>query len=215
MCSCFCDVKGTGEIFTNIKHIFNVVRFSAPANSGPETQANVELLHLTGSCSLSSLVLGFVHTAIKPTYLPWTVYSNGKTYSPDNGQVNAVDLLTLTESSSDYMLPNHTVIGDIDTVLLRGQAYLDQAKTELDHFAARCGSFSTHELNSQLAHAGKSIDQIFIDYLKLFVYVYKPFDVPMQFLCLNANQIKTSESLLIQVQAYLPSAQNYITVIFF
>lgn len=203
--------KGCGENFTNTRHIFNVVRFGGPTSE-------VELSHLTGACSLNSLVLGFIHSTIKSAYLPWTVFTNGKSYSPDNGQVNAFDLLTLANTSSSYILHNHEHIGDIDSILSRGRAYLDEIKTQLDEFDKKCNKATTSldELRKELAHSEtKSLDQIFIDYLKLFVYVFKEFEIPMQFLCLNANQLKSSESFLIQVQAYLPSAQNYVTVSLF
>lgn len=197
-----------------------MVRFASP--SGAAASDAVELWHLTGACSLNSLALGFVHTAIKSAYLPWTVFTNGKSYSPDNGQINAFDFLTLTNSASSHILHNHEPIGNIESILSQGRAYLDEIKTQLESFDKRCGeerksrslgSSSSSELQKELAASNaKSIDQIFIDYLKLFVYVFKEFDIPMQFLCLNANQLKSSESFLIQVQAYLPSSQNFVTV---
>lgn len=189
-----------------------MVRFASP--SGVASDA-VELWHLTGACSLNSLALGFVHTAIKSAYLPWTVFTNGKSYSPDNGQVNAFDFLTLTNSASSYILHNHEPIGNIESILSLGRTYLDEIKTQLESFDKRCGEkkLSLADLQKELAASNsKSIDQIFIDYLKLFVYVFKEFDIPMQFLCLNANQLKSSESFLIQVQAYLPSSQNFVNV---
>lgn len=194
-----------------------MVRFSGPplASGSNSGTSDVELWHLTGACSLNSLVLGFVHTSIKPSYLPWTVYTNGKAYSPDCGQVNCLDMLTLTADSSEYMMHNDRPLGSIDEILGRGQAYLDELKTQVERFALRCSSDHSlyeDELRRELSHSNKSVDQIFIDYLKLFVYVFKEFEIPMRFHCLNANQLKSSESFLVQVQAYLPSAQAFVTV---
>lgn len=174
--------------------------------------ADIELWHLIGASSLNSLVLGFIRTEIKEKYLPWTVFTNGKFYSPDSGQTNSFDLLTLTSDGSKYIMDNYKSINDINLILTNGRDYLDEIKTQLEEYVKNCDSLSANDIRKHLIHTNKKLDQIFIDYLKLFVYVYKDFNLPMRFLCLNANQLKSSESFLIEVQAYLPSAQNYVTV---
>ena len=49
---------------------FNVVRFSGAES--PD-HSHIELLHLTGSASLTSLLLSFVRTQLNAKHLPWTM----------------------------------------------------------------------------------------------------------------------------------------------
>ena len=63
-------VEGTGHYPTKNNAIYNVVTFSGDPN-------HIELLHLTGSATVSGLILKFVRSSINPKYLPWTIFTNG------------------------------------------------------------------------------------------------------------------------------------------
>ena len=74
-------IEGTGIFPSTSSEIFNIVSFNSSHDSNPsmsnDSSSHIDLLHLTGSASLSSLLLNFVRTQIKPKYLPWTLYTNG------------------------------------------------------------------------------------------------------------------------------------------
>ena len=124
-------------------------------------------------------------------------------------------MLTLCADSSEYMfdknkITNDTNILDIGSILSnKGQSYLDRIRSELNEFAAK--DF-TEESLSALFQEDKKIDELIIDYLKLFVYVYKDFKIPLRFNFLNANELRTKESLRIKVECFLPSGQKYLAV---
>jgi hypothetical protein len=209
-------IEGCGENFNDTRRIFNVVRFnnltgeSISNDARSPSSTHVELFHLTGACSLNALVLNFVRTKISANDMPWTVYTNGKSYSPDFGQVNGVDLLTLCADTSEFILINSKLISDLNVILNEGRAYLDRIKNELNAYAQ--AKLSADENRRQLIHTDKTIDEIFISYLKLFVHVYREFNLPIRFVCLHANHLKPSDSFKVQVQAYLPSELDYVTV---
>ena len=75
--------------------------------------------------------------------------------------------------------------------------------------------FNLSEMNRQLTHEGKNLDKILIDLCKIFIYIYKDFKLPMRFVCLNAHELKPSESFKIEMQVFLPSMKNYQTVSIF
>jgi len=136
----------------------------------------------------------------------------GKNYLPKHGQINKVSMLSLCEESSDYMFDrnmtqNEWNILDIGSIFSnKGQAYLDKLRQELK-------DFQSHEENlKNLFHITKNIDDLIIDYLKLFVHVYAGFGVPIRFNFLNANELRSNEALRITIEALLPSEQKYLAV---
>ena len=202
-------VEGCGYNFNDTRNIFNVVRFGS---GDEEDTSNIELLHLKGSGTLTSLLLNFMRTKTKSKYLPWTLYTNGKSYSPNDGQINQFEMLTLCKESSDYLLDygmnKKECINDDDirTVLSKkGQVFLNRMKHELENF------ISERDLIN-LIKDNKTVDDLFIDYLKLFVYVYKDFQLPLRFRVLNAYELRSNETLRVEVDAYLPSENRQITV---
>lgn len=199
-------IEGCGKSFNDFRNNFNVVRFG-------NSVSNIELLHLTGSSSISALVLNFVRTSIKKKYLPWTVFTNGKTYSPKKGQLNTIDFLTLTSDNSSLLYKYDKVSKSAEgltdqflkLILNNGKSYLLDIKDQLDKYLIKpdCDS---------LYHSDKSIDQIIVSYLKLFVYAYREFDIPIRFVCINAYDLNSRDSFKIKIEAYLPSEQNYVAV---
>lgn len=121
-------------------------------------------------------------------------------------------MLSLCADSSKYMFDRNTItsdtnILDIGSILSnKGQTYLDKIRMELKSFVD-----GSDELN-ELFRADKSIDELIIDYLKLFVFVYKDFNVPIRFNFLNANELSSNESLKIRIETFLPSEQKYLAV---
>ncbi|CAF0718976.1 unnamed protein product [Brachionus calyciflorus] len=204
-------VEGCGRKFNDFRNTYNVVRFGS-GSSGSST----ELLHLNGASSISALTLNFVRTKIKRKYLPWTVYTNAKTYSPKKGQLNSFDFLTLTADNSSYLYKydnesksSQGLTDDfLQLILNNGKFYLDEIKQKLSEYTSK----KEHPLDD-LNHSAKSIDDILISYLKLFIYAYKDFkNIPFKFVCLNAYDLKGKDSFKIKVKAYLPSEQNYVTI---
>ncbi len=122
-------------------------------------------------------------------------------------------MLTLCADSSAYLfdksqITNETNLLDLSSILARkGQTYLDKLRHELTEFAAA----DNNDLKC-LFGAEKSIDELVLDYLKLFVFIYKPLKVPIRFNFLNANELSNNESLRISVEAFLPSEQKFLTV---
>ena len=199
-------VEGCGENFNDPNQNLNIVRFSRSGKL-----LDTELHHLTGSASLNGLVLNFVRTQISKKYLPWTVYTNGKSYSPKHGQVNSFDFLTLCQDKSKLVIDNQQNIDNMKHFLSEGQTYLNKISQELDKFSSM-DQFNLNELISSNKNI-KKIDQMFIDHIKMFIYVFKDFNqIPIRFVCLNPSELKNSESFRIEAQAYLPSERNYITV---
>jgi hypothetical protein len=202
-------VEGCGENFNDPNQNLNIVRFSRSGNL-----FNTELHHLTGSASLNGLVLNFVRTQISKKYLPWTVFTNGKSYSPKNGQVNSFDLLTLCQDKSKLVVDNQQNIDNMKHFISEGQSYLNKLSQELDKFSS-VDQFPLDELIFSTKN-NNNIDQLFIDHIKMFVYVLKDFNqIPIRFVCSNPSELKNSESFRIEVQAYLPSERNYVTVLNF
>jgi hypothetical protein len=212
-------VEGCGQSFYDPTNTLNVVRFahkSSPSKGGQdkpakESNTSIELLHLTGSSSLQALVLNFVRTSISPKHLPWGVFTNGNTYTPKKGQRNTYDVLVQCADKSSLVLENDSpssLLNEayLDSILTSGKDYLNEIKSNLTGFVnAQQPSISDFMTD-------KSLDKIFIDLCKMFVYIYKDFGLPMRFVCLNANELKQAESFKVEVQAYLPSEQNYTTV---
>lgn len=199
-------IEGCGKKFNDFRNIFNVVRFG-------NSSSNIELLHLTGSSSISALALNFVRTSIKEKYLPWTVFTNGKTYSPKKGQQSTIDFLTLTSDNSSFLykydMESKSEEGLTDEflklILNNGKSYLFDIKNDLEKYLIK------PDIN-HLLHQDKTIDEIIVSYLKLFIYIYRDFNIPIRFVCLNAYDLNSRDSFKIKVEAYLPSEQNYVAV---
>lgn len=199
-------VEGCGKKFNDFRNIFNVVRFG-------NSNSNIELLHLTGSSSICALILNFVRTSIKKNYLPWTVFTNGKTYSPKKGQQNTIDFLTLTSDSSSFLEKSDNESKSeegltdefLKLILNNGKSYLSDIKNDLEKYLIK------PDMN-HLLHHEKSIDEIIVSYLKLFIYIYREFNIPIRFVCINAYDLNSRDSFKIKVEAYLPSEQNYVAV---
>jgi len=76
-------IEGSGITPSTANEVFNVVTFSSHETNNTDATSNsasseIDLLHLTGSVSLSALLLNFVRTKISAEYLPWTVFTSGK-----------------------------------------------------------------------------------------------------------------------------------------
>lgn len=220
-------IEGSGQNFNDTRKIFNIVRFSgslpeknkdSKKKSDPKQQqqqhSNIELLHLNGNSSLHALVLNFVRTQISESYLPWTVFTNGKCYSPKQGQINCFDMLTLCADKSKFLVDekyNKALDqGNIEPIIKTGMSYLDEIRKELAQFFRSCKEI---DLSKELLHTkDKTIDRILIDVLKLMVYVYKDFNLPIRFNFINPNELNSNESLRIEIECYLPSERTYVTV---
>lgn len=123
-------IEGCGENFNNPNEILNIVRFSRSGSI-----LDTELHHLTGSASLNALVLNFIRTQISDKYLPWTIFTNGKNYSPKHGQVNSFDFLTLCKDQSKLVIDNQKNIDNLKHFLSDGQSFLKKLIDELDKFS--------------------------------------------------------------------------------
>ena len=211
-------VEGCGQSFYEPSNVFNIVRFGHANNNSDKKNpnSNIELLHLTGSSSLQALVLNFVRTQINSKYLPWTVFTNGKTYTPKKGQRNTSDILVQCDAKSKYLFENDAPDSclteeNLNSIMNYGRFYLNEIKSQLTSFLndlkTEAMDFSDH-----LGHENKNIDEIFIDLCKLCTYIYKDFHLPIRLVCLDANELKQVESFKIEVQAFLPSQNNYLTV---
>ena len=199
-------IEGCGQNFNDSRQIFNIVRFSGGETSDP---LHIELLHLTGNSSLNSLILNFVRTQTKEKYLPWTVFTNGKYYSPKHGQTSSFGLLTLCSDKSLHIIDDKKYDeNNMDEFLSKGEEYLNEIKRELTDFALTNPQSNLETFNQN----NKEIDKILIDLLKLMIYMFKEFNLPMRFSCLSPSKLNYCESLRIELQCYLPSEQNYVTV---
>jgi seryl-tRNA synthetase len=210
--------EGCGQNFSDSRNNFNIVRFSHSATSSPSSPSpstsshkqhtNVELLHFTGASSLNALILDFVRTKTSSACLPWTVFTNGRNYSPKHGQVNCFEMLTLCSDASQKMVNEikHSSEQTIQKFLQAGSLYLDEMRTELDAF------LNKSQLGELIHSNEKKIDAILIDILKLIVYILKDMNIPIRFVCVNTHHLGVTESMRIEVQAYLPSEKHYITV---
>ena len=191
-------VEGCGQNFNDSRKLFNIVRFNDHAT-------HIELLHLTGTSSLNSLMLNFVRTQTKEKYLPWTLFTNGKSYSPSHGQIGCFDLLTLCSDKSMLIIDNDKYDeNNLDTFLYKGKGYLNEVKSQLEDFVHSKEKFNAFLLNRD-SWQNKTIDSILIDLLKLMICTFKEFNLPMRFCCSNPNELNSNESLRIQLQGYLPS----------
>jgi seryl-tRNA synthetase len=209
-------VEGCGQSFYDPANTLNVVRFHSTSGHKSQPpkqkgQTNIELLHLTGSSSIQALVLNFVRASISSKHLPWGVFTNGTTLTPKKGQRNTYDVLIQCADKSALVLENDSPSASLnetylDSILTNGKAYLNEIKSQLSTFL-NAQNENIGDLNSN-----KNIDTIFVDLCKMFVYIYKDFGLPIRFVCLNANELKQAESFKIEVQAYLPSEQNFTTV---
>jgi hypothetical protein len=208
--------EACSQSFNDTSRTFNVVSFS-------NSSTNAELLHLLGSSSLSSLVLNFVRTKIKSKYLPWTVYTHGKSYSPKQGQINCFETLSLFKENSSFLIENNSLLEPYktldDNVILsdkdlnsmreyKGFQYLNNIKTQLADFLT---NMSLDELKQSMTKE-TSVDNYFICLLKLFACIYKDFNLPIRYAVANANELLGYESLRVDIQAFLPSEQRFIAV---
>jgi hypothetical protein len=117
----------------------------------------------------------------------------------------------LCQDKSKLVIDNQQNIDNMKHFLSEGQTYLNKISQELDKFSSM-DQFNLNELISSNKNI-KKIDQMFIDHIKMFIYVFKDFNqIPIRFVCLNPSELKNSESFRIEAQAYLPSERNYITV---
>jgi len=208
-------VEGCGQNFSDSRNIFNIVRFSNSSHSSTtsaqnhqQQQTNVELLHFTGASSLNALILDFVRTRTDSTCLPWTVYTNGKNYSPKHGQVNCFEMLTLCSDKSENMVNEIKDLSEqtMQKFLQAGSVYLDKMRTELENF------LSKNQLDELIHSNEKKIDTILIDILKLFVFLFKDMNIPIRFVCANTHHLGATESMRVDIQAYLPSEKHFVTV---
>jgi hypothetical protein len=139
--------------------------------------------------------------------------NEGKEYSPNNGQITKFEMLTLCAEKSELMfdkskITNETNILDISSILSnKGQVYLDRIRSELKEFSA-----NESELK-ELFTSSKKIDDLIIDYLKMFVFMYKDLNIPVRFNFMNANELRNNEALRITVNCFLPSEHKYLQVI--
>lgn len=185
-------IEGCGLDFNDPREILNIVEFSS---------SGIELLHLTGASSLSALVLNFIRTKIRREHLPWTVFTNGNNYSPQKSQINRFDFLTLCADNSELLMLNNLSHYCKENLNAKGQDYIRLIKRELE---TNCDDlFNGNETQ---------IDNLLIDYLKLFVYVFKDFNLPIHFRMLHANELHHTESFKVIFEAYLPSEHEFVTV---
>ena len=196
-------IEGCGQNFNDSRHLFNVVRFSDHAHS-----SNIELLHLTGSSSLYSLILNFVRTQTLEKHLPWTLFTTGKSYSPRHGQTNSFDLLTLCSEKSRLIIDEESYdYEDDEAFLYKGKEYLAEIKSQLSEFTSSKEKITAYKLQNT-----NNIDVYLVDLLKLMIYTFDELNLPMRFCCSNPSELNSNESLRIQLQCYLPSEQRFITV---
>jgi len=202
-------VEGCGQNFNDTRQIFNIVRFGSHHTDA----ANIELLHLTGNSSLNSLILNFVRSQTKENYLPWTLFTSGKSYSPKNGQISSFDLLSLCSDKSSLVIDDQKYEEtNFEAFLYKGKEYLNEIKSRLDDFVNQPKEKMISAIMHDSQDKSRTIDAILIDKLKLMIYAFKDFNFPMRFCCLNPSELNWSESLRIQLQCYLPSEHRFITV---
>ena len=165
-------IEGCGQNFNDTRQIFNIVRFGSHYTDA--TSSNIELLHLTGNSSLNSLILNFVRTQTKEKYLPWTLFTEGKQYSPKNGQINSVDLLTLCSDRSLHVIDESNYDEtNLDGFLFKGKYYLNETKIRLDDFVNQSNEKMFDTLINDIQDNGRKIDTIFTDMLKTMIYTFK------------------------------------------
>lgn len=87
-------------------------------------------------------------------------------------------------------------------LIQKSKNYIENIKKELNE--------NSHSLFSSPNET--KIDNILVDYLKLFVYVFKEFNVPIRYRLLHANELESNESLKIVVESYMPSEHKYVIV---
>jgi hypothetical protein len=207
-------VEACGQSHNDTSRTFNVVSFH---------NSDAEVLHLLGSSSLSSLVLNFVRTKIKSKYLPWTIYTHGRSYSPKHGQINCFETLSLFKENSSLLIEDNSLLEsykilDYETNLsekdinlvheMRGFLYLKNISTQLEEFIK---NMSSDELKQSIAKE-TNVDNYFICLLKIFAYIYKDFNLPIRYAIVGASELLSYESLRVEIQAFLPSEQRFITV---
>jgi len=94
-----------------------------------------------------------------------------------------------------------------------GQIFSNKGQTYLDRIRQDLKDFKPHQDNlKHLFHSTQNIDDLLIDYLKLFVFIYEGFSVPIRFNFLNANELNSNEALRVKIEALLPSEQKYLAV---
>jgi hypothetical protein len=207
-----CVVEGCGKNYNDIRDIYNVVRFNDSDNEANKN-SNIELLHLTGAGSVNSLIVNFIRTEIKRKYLPWNVFTNGKSYSPKYGQYNSFDTLSIFADGSDYFFEtNNFDPEDPQTNFLakqKGADYLERITTELDDFVT---NYLGKNNETEILFKNDHIDSYIIDYLKFFLVIYGQFNIPLKFKLPNASELRVNESIRIELEAYLPSEDRFVTV---
>ena len=148
------------------------------------------------------MILNFIRSKIKPKYLPWHIYTNGRSYSPQKGQINRFDFMSLCAHSSQFLMLNNSSLDCLPDMRIKGQHYIDLVKKELET--------NSSKLFDQNAEA--NIDSIFIDYLKMFVYVYKDFGLPTRFRLLSGSELDSNDSLRIIVEMFSPGEHSFLKV---
>ena len=216
-------IEGCGQEFRDSSKLFNVMNANLVPDGATELDhsQHVELLHLTGACSLASLIVSFVRTQINAKHLPWTVYTNAKSYSPlssaahgDHGQSNNFDMLSLFEKPSELIMNQQNSTPDLrdEAALLqhyekRASAYISQVTEQLKEFVSNgCQLSGTEFLQT------KSIDKYLVDVLKLLIHLYRDLNIPLKFQLVPSDQLALNECLAIQVHALSPLDNKYHVV---
>jgi len=134
--------------------------------------------------------------------LPWHIFTNGRNYSPQKGQINRFDFMCLSEDKSEFLIANNSNLDCLPDMRLKGQQYIDLIRNELE----------TNSSKLFVQNAEVKIDSIFIDYLKMFVYVYKDFGLPTRFRLLSGNELDPNDSLRIIVEIFSPGEHTFLKV---
>jgi hypothetical protein len=134
--------------------------------------------------------------------LPWHIFTNGRNYSPQKGQINRFDFMCLSEDKSEFLIENNSNLDCLPDMRLKGQQYIDLIRNELE----------TNSSKLFVQNAEVKIDSIFIDYLKMFVYVYKDFGLPTRFRLLSGNELDPNDSLRIIVEIFSPGEHTFLKV---
>lgn len=148
------------------------------------------------------MVLNFIRSKIKPKYLPWHVFTNGRNYSPQQGQINRFDFMSLCGDDSQHLMLNNLSLDCLPAMRLKGQKFIDRVKSELENNSSQLFDQTT----------GATIDSIFIDYLKMFVHVYKDFGLPTRFRLLSGNELDPNDSLRVIVETFSPGEHKFLKV---
>ncbi len=110
--------------------------------------------------------------------------------------------MCLSEDKSEFLIANNSNLDCLPDMRLKGQQYIDLIRNELE----------TNSSKLFVQNAEVKIDSIFIDYLKMFVYVYKDFGLPTRFRLLSGNELDPNDSLRIIVEIFSPGEHTFLKV---